>query len=318
MIPRQSPTLPVALILAACCAFYPALGLPRLARLAVLAILGSAVVLAPLLIEPGLSLARLLVAIFAAAEAIKLLDLHLGIDRGHRPDLRAFLGFMINPTSVVQRKLGEGRRPGRGADLGRLGLSLAGAVGGALLVAMAFRVDWLSRPFAVEHGSKVISFFLALIPFFAVVTSSWRLVGGRGRDFMDNPFVARTPADFWRRYNRPAQEFFREDVFKPLGGPRRPLRVALATFLVSALLHEYAFDVGAGRIQGYQSAFFLIQGVGVVATMRVRPLGWRRYPWIAATLAFNLVTGVLFFASLDEVVPFYATRPGVAASSLAR
>jgi len=300
--------LSVAAILAACSAFYPALWLPRLPRLAVLAILAAVVVLAPLLIDRRLALARLLTAILAAAEAIKLLDLHLGVDRGHRPGLAGFLGFLLNPTSVVQRKLGEGRRPPRASDLRRLLLALAGAAAGGSLVGLLFRVDWPRYPFAAEHSAKVIAFFLALIPFLGAVTSSWRLVGGRGRDFMDNPFAARTPADFWRRYNRPAQEFFREDVFKPLGGPRWPLRVALATFLVSALLHEYAFDMGAGRIQGYQSAFFLIQGVGVVATMRIRPKGPGRFPWIAATLVFNLATGVLFFASLNEVVPFYATR----------
>ena len=56
-------------------------------------------------------------------------------------------------------------------------------------------------------------------------------------------------------------------------------------------------------------AFFLIQGLAVAATRRVRPRGWRRSPWVAGTFAFNLASSALFFASLDEVLPFYMRLP---------
>jgi D-alanyl-lipoteichoic acid acyltransferase DltB (MBOAT superfamily) len=125
---------------------------------------------------------------------------------------------------------------------------------------------------------------------------------------MANPFAARTPADFWKRYNRPAQQFLYEDVFKPLGGRRSPVRATLATFLVSAIIHEYVFDIAVGRVQGYQAAFFLIQGLAVAATLRVRPAGRAAVPWVVGTFAFNLATSVLFFASIGEVLPFYARR----------
>jgi hypothetical protein len=39
--------------------------------------------------------------------------------------------------------------------------------------------------------------------------------GGSARDYMDRPFLARTPAEFWRRYNRNVQQFFLHDVFNP-------------------------------------------------------------------------------------------------------
>ena len=50
-------------------------------------------------------------------------------------------------------------------------------------------------------------------------------------------------------------------------------------------------------------AFFLLQGLAVAATAGP-PRGWRSAPWVAGTVAFNLATSALFFASLDEVVPF--------------
>ena len=77
---------------------------------------------------------------------------------------------------------------------------------------------------------------------------------------------------------------------------------------MSAILHEYIFWIAVGRLQGYQTAFFLLQGLVVAATLKVRPRGWRAVAWGTGTLAFNLASSVLFFASMDEVLPFYAHR----------
>ena len=162
----------------------------------------------------------------------------------------------------------------------------------------------------------MVAFFLVLFPFSVAAGVAWRALGGPGRDIMRNPFAARTPADFWRRYNRPVHEFLREDVFSSVAGSRRrrPGSVAAAgaavlTFVLSAAVHEYVFAIPIGRLRGYQTAFFLLQGLAVAATMRVKPRGWRAVPWVAATFFFNLATGVFFFASLNEVVPFYQHRP---------
>jgi D-alanyl-lipoteichoic acid acyltransferase DltB (MBOAT superfamily) len=134
----------------------------------------------------------------------------------------------------------------------------------------------------------------------------WRLCGGRTREFMEAPLLASTPAEFWRRYNRPAQQFLYEDVFKRVGGFRSPVPATVVTFAVSALIHEYVFAASLGRVQGYQTVFFLLQGLGVAATIRMRPQGWRVWLWIATTWIFNLATSLFFFASVNEVFPFYS------------
>jgi D-alanyl-lipoteichoic acid acyltransferase DltB (MBOAT superfamily) len=123
---------------------------------------------------------------------------------------------------------------------------------------------------------------------------------------MDAPLLAPTPADFWRRYNRPAQQFFHEDIFKPCGGRRAPIRATLATFAFSALAHEYVFGVILGRVQGYQTVFFLVQGLGVLVTMAWNPKGWRRWVACALTNVFNVTTSVFFFASVNGIAPFYS------------
>ena len=300
--------LAVAIALTVACAFSPALGLPWARRLVVLESLQLAVLLTPLLVGPGRLFGRFLAAILAIALAVKLFDLHLGAVRGHRPGFRDMFTYLINLTSVVRRKLADEPRPGFCANLRRLAATTLAAVPGGLLFAACFQVDWRAIPFAVEHSAKVLAFFLLLVPAGGAGAAIWRLLGGWTREPMDNPFASTTPADFWRRYNRPAQQFFLEDVFKPLGGLRRPIPATLATFAVSGLIHEYLFAITIFQIRGYQMAFFLIQGIAVVLTARLDPKGWWRVVGIATTLAFNLATGTLFFASIDEVLPFYQRR----------
>ena len=140
----------------------------------------------------------------------------------------------------------------------------------------------------------------------AAATALWRLCGGTARDYMDTPLAARTPAEFWRRYNRNMQQFFWHDIFKTSGGRRAPIRTMVLVFALSALLHELIFLAAIGRVQGYQTAFFAVQGLAAALTARVRVKGLLAIPWIVGTLFFNLLSSVLFFASIHGVVPFYS------------
>ena len=73
-------------------------------------------------------------------------------------------------------------------------------------------------------------------------------------------------------------------------------------FAVSGLLHEYLFTVAVGRVQGFQLAFFLVQGAAVALTLRAKP---NRIVGVGATFTFNALTSILFFASVEGVLPFY-------------
>jgi hypothetical protein len=96
-----------------------------------------------------------------------------------------------------------------------------------------------------------------------------------------------------------------EYAFLPAGGPRRAVRATLVTFGVSGLVHEYVFGIASGRVQGWQLLFFMLQGVAVVATMRIRPRGRMMLAWVAGTAAFNLASSVFFFLCVNQVLPFY-------------
>jgi hypothetical protein len=260
----------------------------------------------PLLIPPDRPFLRFFASVIALTVVIKLYDIRFDLRRGITPSLAAFASFLGHPFSLVRRCLAAEPRPSRRENLLRLGRGIVGLALGAALLSYLFRVDWDHYPFLAEHAAKVITFFVALFGGMAAAGALWRLAGGMTRDFSDNPIVARTPADFWRRYNRPTQQFFWEDVFKPVGGMRKPVRATLIVFAVSAVIHEYVFGIAIGRVQGYQTTFFCLQGVAVALTGRVKPKGWRAIPWVAGTLTFNLVSSVLFFASMNGLVPFYS------------
>lgn len=265
------------------------------------------IVLSPWLIPAEQPLARFLAAMSAALIAIKVIDAWLDLRRRSPPTWKEFVAFLANPFVLVRRCLPLERQvPGR-TNLSHLVRGSVGCAIGIALLNGLFRVDWQDWPFLLEHASKVTALMVAIISGLSASTALWRLSGGVAREYMDHPFAARTPADFWRRYNRNMQQFFWEDLFKPLGGHRTPVRTTLVVFGLSALIHELIFYAAIGRVQGYQSVFFALHGVAAAMTLRVRAKrGWAAIPWIAGTLAFNLASSVFFFASIHEVTPFYA------------
>jgi D-alanyl-lipoteichoic acid acyltransferase DltB (MBOAT superfamily) len=176
-----------------------------------------------------------------------------------------------------------------------------------IVCVILYRMNWSAVCFPLEHVLKVSAVASAVVLLTNAVAAVYRLSGGVALDFMNHPLVAPTPADFWRRWNVPAQQFLNEYTFQPAGGPRRPVRATLVTFAVSGLVHEYVFGIASGRVQGWQLLFFMIQGVAVVATMRVRPRGRFTLLWVAGTWGFNLASSALFFRSVNQVLSFYQT-----------
>jgi D-alanyl-lipoteichoic acid acyltransferase DltB (MBOAT superfamily) len=65
-------------------------------------------------------------------------------------------------------------------------------------------------------------------------------------DNFDHPYLARTPSDFWRRWNMSLSTWFRDYVYVPLGGSRagewRWARNVLITFLLSGLWHGASWN----------------------------------------------------------------------------
>lgn len=255
-------------------------------------------------------ISRLFASIVAGVYMLKLWDLGVDAIRGRQVDGPATMRFLANPVSLVRRCEGRERQPGLEGNVREMLHAIVGALLATIALLLSRLVPWSEFPFLVEHGVKAIGCFLLGVAGFHVIAPAARLLGGYAIDPGTAPRAASTPADFWRRYNRAAGQFLNEDVFQQVRGLRHPVRGTLMAFAVSGLLHEYMFSVSAGRFQGLQLAFFLIQGLGVALTLRIRPHGWSLRAWQAATFLFNLLTSLLFFASGQEIVRIYSDPPG--------
>src|SRR5437660_950492 len=82
-----------------------------------------------------------------------------------------------------------------------------GCPGAGLICYMAFAVHWRSISFALEHCTKLPALFLVILVFPTTLAAAYRLLGIPSTDFSKNFFLARTRAEFWREYNRPAGQF---------------------------------------------------------------------------------------------------------------
>jgi D-alanyl-lipoteichoic acid acyltransferase DltB (MBOAT superfamily) len=79
-----------------------------------------------------------------------------------------------------------------------------------------------------------------------IARGSSRWLGFELTENFDHPYLARTPADFWRRWNISLSTWFRDYVYIPLGGSRAAgglwARNILVTFLLSGLWHGASWN----------------------------------------------------------------------------
>jgi len=303
---RTAAALSIVFALGACS--FPLLRLSRLIRAAALTLLAIPVFLAPLLVRVASTELRLVVSLMSIMIGVKLYDLHRTVETGPPPGAWEFFTYLPNACNLVLRRGGRRNRPGLRADTIRLLWLIPTTIACGLLVAAVWQVDWRRYPWIIEHCAKVIA-ICAFIQFsLNIVPVAWRLAGVTALDFSGWFFAAATPAEFWRRWNQPAGQFMREYLFVPTGGIRALFLAVMVTFVFNGLLHEYVFDIAAGRVLGWAVLFFVIQGLATIATMRLRPRGYGKAIGILLTLFFNLVTSLLIFACVDAVVPFYSVR----------
>jgi hypothetical protein len=169
------------------------------------------------------------------------------------------------------------------------------------------RHGWL-----VNHLTLAVGFVIVMTAFGQVNLGLWRIMGLRVRPVMDRIWLARTPADFWRRWSWPIHLWLYQYIYRPCGGRRRAVGSVLAVFAFSGILHEVLAFVAIGRITGHQSAFFGVSAAGVLASPmleRVGECGVVGEVFIrSVTLIFLAASAALMFVTVDAVMPLYATR----------
>ena len=115
---------------------------------------------------------------------------------------------------------------------------------------IANKVFALSDPSFEVLWAGVFAFAIQIYADFSAYTDiargSSRWLGFELTENFDHPYLARTPGDFWRRWNISLSSWFRDYVYIPLGGSRAEgstwIRNVLVTFLLSGLWHGASWN----------------------------------------------------------------------------
>ena len=106
---------------------------------------------------------------------------------------------------------------------------------------------------------------------FHLLAIRWRAAGLDAEPIMDAPLCSKTVSEFWgRRWNAAFNRIALDVVFRPLARRRGTMIATLAAFLVSGLIHELVISLPAGADYGLPTAYFLLQGIGIL-TERALP-----------------------------------------------
>jgi hypothetical protein len=83
---------------------------------------------------------------------------------------------------------------------------------------------------------------------------------------MRSPFLATSLAEFWSARWNTAFHLLAQDVaFRPLARRRGPTGATIGVFLISGLVHEAVISLPARGGFGLPTAYFVLQGLGVLA-----------------------------------------------------
>ena len=115
---------------------------------------------------------------------------------------------------------------------------------------IANKVFALSDPSFFLLWTGVFAFAIQIYADFSAYTDiargTSRWLGFELTENFDHPYLARSPSDFWRRWNISLSSWFRDYVYLPLGGSRagewRWARNVMVTFLLSGLWHGASWN----------------------------------------------------------------------------
>jgi hypothetical protein len=109
---------------------------------------------------------------------------------------------------------------------------------------------------------------------FHLLALLWQHGGVNAQPIFDRPAAARSLGDFWgNRWNLGFRVLAHDLVFKPLAPRLGVAGAMMAVFIVSGLIHDLVISVPAGAGYGLPTAYFVLQGLGVLAERS--PLGDR-------------------------------------------
>ena len=136
---------------------------------------------------------------------------------------------------------------------------------GALLMWVAARAipdhHWLLRGWAGMIGLILLLHFGS----FQCVALLWQRVGFDAVPIMSGPLRSKSLAEFWgKRWNLGFRQLSYDLIFRPLHRSVGAPFAGFLVFIVSGLIHELVISLPARGGYGLPTAYFMLQGLGVV------------------------------------------------------
>ncbi len=100
---------------------------------------------------------------------------------------------------------------------------------------------------------------------FYLIALAWESVGVHAEPIMRRPLQSESLSEFWgKRWNLGFRTLSHKLVFRPLQRRYGVVAATLGVFLISGLIHELVISVPARAGYGLPTAYFLVQGLGVI------------------------------------------------------
>jgi alginate O-acetyltransferase complex protein AlgI len=101
---------------------------------------------------------------------------------------------------------------------------------------------------------------------FDLTSIGWRALRVDAAPIMNRPLLSTSVSEFWgRRWNAAFNDLAVRLIFRPVARHTTVLAATLIAFAVSGLIHELVISLPAGAGFGLPTAYFLVQGLGVLA-----------------------------------------------------
>jgi len=107
--------------------------------------------------------------------------------------------------------------------------------------------------------------FMLHFGLFQLLALGWQRAGFDAQPVMRSPILAKSLAEFWaKRWNVAFHQLAHTYAFEPLRRRIGPKRATLFVFLISGLVHELVVSLPAGSGYGLPTAYFSLQGFGLL------------------------------------------------------
>lgn len=228
-----------------------------------LAVLPTAALTLRNVLLPWVFMWLLAFAIFAGCKWQTFWEARAGARRTNWKRIAAYL--LLWPGMNAKEFLATGADKRRIAPrewLAAIGKTLAGAG----LFWIAARSIASSHPLAMGWLAMIGIVLILHFGIFQLIALGWQSVGIHAEPIMQHPLESQSLSEFWgKRWNLGFRKLTHGLVFLPLQKRLGIVPATLGAFLASGLIHDLVISVPARAGYGLPTAYFLVQGLGVLA-----------------------------------------------------